>query len=127
MRPTVLIIEDSRSTAHLARMALAEEPCEVVLATSATGALEMVRDRVRPRVMVVDAHLPGVPASPFLSELRAAAPAASLILLLDRGVVAPLFPTICAQLYKPLQPRRLRTVVLDIILADPPGTATLET
>ena len=114
MQPTVLIVEDSPSTAHLAKMALSEVSCQIEVAPDAARALELVHGALLPWVMVVDAHLP-LHSLTFFAQLHDAAPYASMVLLLDRGVHTPQVPLISAQLYKPLQPRRLRTVVVHLI------------
>lgn len=114
MVPRVLIVEDSPSTAELARLALRRLTCEVAVASSAPRALELLRGELCPQVMVVDAQLPGIPPT-FLMTLGDEAPGACLILLIDRGVATPLAPRLAARLVKPLQPRRLRAVVGELI------------
>lgn len=116
MQPTVLIVEDSPSTAHLARLALSDVPCQVEVAADAARALELVHGPLLPWVMVVDAHLPSPPVA-FYDQLFSAAPGAAMVLLVDRGVHTPQVPLVCAQLYKPLQPRRFQDVVVNLIVA----------
>ncbi|NUP98737.1 MAG: response regulator [Armatimonadetes bacterium] len=116
MRPTVLIVDDSPSTAHLARLALSGVRCEVEVAPSAECALAYLHDWLRPNLMVIDANLPGVQASSFLQDVRTAVPWAPVVLLLDRGMVVPQLLSVSAQLFKPLQPRRLRSVVSQLIV-----------
>lgn len=117
MRPTVLIVDDSPSTAHLARLALAGVRCEVEVAPSAECALAYLHGWLRPNLMVIDANLPGVQANRFLMDVRSAVPWAPVVLLLDRGMAVPQLSSISAQLFKPLQPRRLRSVVSSLIIA----------
>ncbi len=116
MQPTVLIVEDSPSTAHLARLALAAVPCQVEVAADAAMALELVHGALLPWVMLIDAHLPSPPVA-FFDELHRAVPGASMVLLVDRGIHTPQMPLFAAQLYKPLQPRRLQNVVVNLIIA----------
>jgi len=116
MQPTVLIVEDSPSTAHLARLALSDVACQVEVAQDAARALELVHGQLLPWVMVIDAHLPSPPVA-FYDQLFSAAPGASMVLLLDRGVHTPSVPLASAQLYKPLQPRRFQNVVVNLIVA----------
>jgi CheY-like chemotaxis protein len=118
MRPSVLIIEDSPSTADLARWALLDLALEVEVANSASRALDLLAGRLSPRVVVVDAYLPGVPALPFFIQLRQAAPQAAMVLLAERGVLAPAFNGFSAQLIKPLAPRRFCQVVTELIGPD---------
>ncbi|MCC7494408.1 MAG: response regulator [Fimbriimonadaceae bacterium] len=115
MRPTVLIVDDSPSTAHLARLALSALTFQVEVAPTAPRALELVTGSLAPAVVVIDAHLPGVQPGAFLVQLRDHAPRAAVVLLVDRGIATPLLPPVQAQLAKPLQPRRLRTVVQDLL------------
>ena len=115
MRPTVLIVDDSPSTAQIARLALCRTFCQVEVTSSAPQALELVSGPLTPQVVVVDAHLPGTQPAGFLFSLHDAVPQAALVLLLERGVFAPTAPRVAAQLFKPLQPRRLCHVVADLI------------
>lgn len=124
MQPTVLIVEDSPSTAHLARLALTELDCQVAVTPDPARALELAHGPLPPWVVVVDAHLAAAPEA-FFAELHDAAPRAAMVLLFDRGVHTPRVPLASAQLYKPLQPRRFQRVVVNLIVthppADPPG------
>jgi DNA-binding NtrC family response regulator len=115
MRRSVLIIEDSPSTADLARWTLLDLACEVEVADNAPLALDLLRGRFSPRLMVVDAFLQGVQPLTFFEELHAAAPAAVMVLLVDRGVAAPTWHGIGAQVAKPLQPRRFGCVVAELL------------
>lgn len=115
MKSTVLIVDDSPSTAQIARLALTRTACQVEVTASVPQALELVSSHLSPQVVVVDAYLPGVQPGGFLFRLREAAPRAALVLLLERGVFAPPTPRLAAQLFKPLQPRRFCSVVADLI------------
>ena len=121
MKPTVLIVDDSPSTAHLARLALTELSWRIEVAPTALRALELVEGAWSPAVMVVDAHLPGVQPGAFLLRLHDAVPRAAMILLVDRGIATPQVPMVCAQLTKPLQPRRLRSLVWHLVQDLDPG------
>lgn len=114
--PQVLIVEDSPSTAHLARLALTDLPCEVAVAGGPSHALELVRGSRKPRVLVVDTYLPGVSARQFVIHLWSEAPSASLVLLVDRGVFAPPVPAV--EVRKPLQPRRFAALIEELIAGD---------
>lgn len=114
MRPSVLIVEDSPSTAHLAKLALSDVSCDIEVAPDAARALELV-PRLDPWVMVVDAHLPDLPGLGFLVRLRSEVPGAAMVLLLERGVAVPTVPRISAQLLKPFKPRRLQSIVVQLL------------
>lgn len=117
MKPSVLIIEDSPSTADLARLALANVRCEVAVAPSPSRAFELLAAQLLPRVMVVDTWLPGVQPWPLLELLHETVPGAAMVLLLDRGVAAPALPCVTAQLHKPLRPRAFALVVAELLVA----------
>jgi CheY-like chemotaxis protein len=126
MRPSVLIIEDSPSTAGLARMALLDVPCDVTVAETAWRALDLLQTQLSPRVLVVDTHLPGVVPRSFVESLHAAAPAAAMVLLMDRGIATPVAPGVRALLLKPLAPRRFAVVVSDLLSAGEPPEADFD-
>jgi DNA-binding NtrC family response regulator len=115
MRPSVLIIEDSPSTADLARLSLLDVPCDVEVAANPSSALDLLYTRLSPWVMVVDSYLPGVQPQVLLADLHSAAPRAAFVLLLDRGVHSPMLPVLTVQLAKPLQPRRFASVVTELL------------
>lgn len=115
MKPSVLIVEDSPSTADLARLALEELSCEVEVAGSPRRALELVRGQLSPWVMVVDPYLPGVQPVAFCLMLSSAVPGAAILLLLDRGFEHPQLPLRSRSMFKPLPPRRFATMVGDLL------------
>lgn len=117
MRPGVLIVDDSQTTGDLARIVLEPLPCEVEVAQEPEEALELASGRLAPWVMVVDPHLPGVEPLPFVVLLHAAAPSASLVLLIDRAAVAPPVPSVSASVYKPFQPRRFASLVGELLVS----------
>lgn len=117
MRPSVLIIEDSPSTADLARLALANVRCEVEVADCASRALELLAASFAPRVMVVDTYLPGEQPLPLLELLHATVPGAAMVLLIDHGVAAPSAPCVCAHLLKPLRPRMFASLVAELLVS----------
>lgn len=124
MRRAVLIIDDSPSTAGLARLALTELGCRVELATSADEGMSLARG-FAPGVITFDAYLPGITAAAFCVDLLDAAPEAAMIVLLERGLVPLALPPVQAQLFKPLEPRRFAAVVGDLLSADELGTITV--
>ncbi len=120
MPRSVLIIEDSPSTASLARLALSGLPCQVELARSAGEALRLVREML-PSVITLDAYLPGVSSIAFCIDLRSAAPAAAMVLLIERGMLPTDLPAAQVRLFKPLEPRRFAAVVGDLLESDDPA------
>lgn len=115
MRPAVLIVEDSPSTADLARVALDHIPCDVEVADDADRALALARSTFSPHVLVIDPYLPGVHPLFFIVTLHQAVPGAAILLLLERAVPDPGLPSFSLRLFKPLQPRRFATLVTELL------------
>ncbi|MBI2298412.1 MAG: hypothetical protein HYU66_05570 [Armatimonadetes bacterium] len=115
MRPAVLIVEDSPSTADLARVALDHVACDVEVADDADRALELARSTFSPRVLVIDPYLPGVHPQIFIVTLHQAVPGAAMVLLLERAVPNPELSSFSLRMFKPLQPRRFATLVAELL------------
>jgi two-component system repressor protein LuxO len=86
-RPTVLLVEDTRSLAEVYRAYLRETPWTVVHAATAAEARALFATR-RPAVVLLDLNLPDADGLDLLREFRGRRPAPEVIVITAHGSVA---------------------------------------
>lgn len=73
LRPSVLIVDDNPSDRHLLIAALEPLNVQVIEAASAAQAIDILRSRPQPDVIVTDLRLPGLSGSDLIRRLRSPA------------------------------------------------------
>jgi two-component system repressor protein LuxO len=86
-RPTVLLVEDTRSLAEVYRAYLRAAPWTVVHAATAAEARALFATR-RPAAVLLDLNLPDADGLDLLREFRARSPAPEVIVITAHGSVA---------------------------------------
>lgn len=85
----VLVVDDDEDTVRIVTFRLRQQGHQVAGATSAAEALEVIADRGRPDVLVVDVSMPDLDGLQFIGRLRADPDLASLPVIFLSARVTP--------------------------------------
>ena len=123
--PLALVVDDDARAAGLLRVQLESAGCEVLLASSAEQAWELLR-QTTPCLIVLDVLLPGIDGWEFLARIKST-PALQAIPVVVASIVADTGKGVALgavdALQKPVPARMLRSVLQRLRLLDAAGDA----